>query len=826
MKKIFLCLLLSLFAINKGQACADYGYDSDFYYYNLFIQEIIDDPEYYPFLMTYSSPFYSSKGADGIPKSENIEQWQAYFGISYDDAAFLVFKATLSDVEMLVAGKPATNARLKFADARFAKKYKDALHYLAYAKYMEPYMSVSGYKWVFGSYDDNKMGAASDLDYDEVNSTLIKGWNSTKNKELKLRYGYQLVRFAHYTGRYQAAIDYFDQYVESLNIRPAMYYHALSQKAGANRGLGHKDDANYNFFQVFCHSRNLKESALLSIRFTEDVDFNHFLERAKTASERNDAYMLLGFYSFSDPLSSMQKIVTDSPDAIQTKVLMARAINSIERNSFQQYYYCPKEGLKNVSDRRYPVYTDIHAIKYLKNLMDFSDTMAVRPEVKERNFWYLTSAYLAFLNKDFTKAQACLSEVDATNQKYASQKANLSMLVDICATSLLNSESENRLYAKYKSVFNQNADIDSYWNENFDRASYDTHNFVVDVLANRYFLQGDYAKSFLMNNRITALENNPDLKLLNAIDAFYNKQNKNLMEQFIVKRIYPPKNVGEKGAVIFDPEKFDVPSYIAEMRGNIYLAQGNLDNALLAFRNVKEEYVSYYNSWGGLVPMIAGGFYGVSSAVFGHNRIECFECSREQVMQGDYINDFAYIKETMNKAELVEVLIKLRKDGELSGDKAAKANYLLGNFFYNVTPLGYFRQLLCYDLTNGNGPKFHSSSDDKPNWDNLIYFKNYSTFYSYNYTSPKEYLEKSYLQAADTELKAHIAFALSKSEQADFYTSNNIDSYSWWSRNEYPVLIKDRRYFKELQKYSKTAFYSDVKTNCLYFAYYVNNYVR
>ena len=81
--------------------------------------------------------------------------------------------------------------------------------------------------------------------------------------------------------------------------------------------------------------------------------------------------------------------------------------------------------------------------------------------------------------------------------------------------------------------------------------------------------------------------------------------------------------------------------------------------------------------------------------------------------------------------------------------------------------------------------------------------------------------------AKDNELRARIAFALSKTEQLAFYLKYDIlsDYYYRHSDENSPendgILISNRKYFKELSKYSNTKFYKEVKTNCLYFNYYV-----
>lgn len=832
MKKFLLCVLAGFIGFGQSPACG--GYDPDYEYYNLFIQEVIDDPQYYPFLLTYGVGYYSPYDKEDVGKNENIEEWQDYLGASYEDTYYLVFKASRDDVRSLIAGKSVSDSSLKFVTPAFVTKHKQALLYLAYAKYLEPYMTITQSHSDWGYYYSDPEFTADKLDYEKVINVLEKSWKAETDKELKLRYGYQLVRFAHYNRNYSEAIRYFNTYVEPLNYKKAMYYYALNQKAGAQRGIGEVIDANYNFFKVFTNSKDLKENALSSIKFTENVDYKKFLERAKTANEINDAYLLLGYISFSNPLAALEKIVSTTPDATQAKVLMARAINIIERYYNPTGYYC-WEGtcFDKADDRRYPIVRDKDKGEiqvFFNQSLTLSQKMANQPSTKDKNFWNLTSAYLNFLKKDFVNAKSYLSKVEVTNAKYKKQKDYLSMYIDISEHPQITNDLENQFYSKYKDIFN--TESYSRWayygNGNFNLLQYNTKNFVIDVLANRYFIQKDYGKSFLLNNSILALEENPRLDLLADIENLYNKSNKNDMEKYILQNIYPMLNDTTR----MTAKQFDVQGYIDYMRGNIYLAQGNLEKSLESFKKIKPGFTVYRASWDGSITLEGKsqsggetgykGFDGVSSRVFGYNRIECFECEDSYIMGEDYLSDFPFIKSKMNKRELVEALVQLKKAGEKNNEQGAKANYLIGNFFYNVTSTGFYRHLLRFDQNNSICEKYRINTE-KDIYDN-IYFKYYPTYFANNVSLPQQYLEKSYTQAKDNELRARIAFALSKCEQEANYDANKFDSP--WSFNDKGdgILIKDRKYFAELQKYKETEFYEEVRTNCMYFNYYVNHY--
>jgi len=77
MRKLIFCFCICLLAIEKSLACIDYAEED--YYYNLFVQEIIDEPEYYPFLLTYSSTIVRILEQKGVVGHEAYGRSHRYF---------------------------------------------------------------------------------------------------------------------------------------------------------------------------------------------------------------------------------------------------------------------------------------------------------------------------------------------------------------------------------------------------------------------------------------------------------------------------------------------------------------------------------------------------------------------------------------------------------------------------------------------------------------------------------------------------------------------------------------------------------------------------
>ena len=757
----------------------------------------------------------------------------------------MVFEASKSDIDALIAGKAVAKNQLSFAADSFVKRYMQALKYISYAKYLEPYMSykivvTKDNAWMYDR--DNPPQSVADLNYNKIIDVLEKSWNIETDQELKLRYGYQLVRFAHYYRNFDEAIQFFNKYVETLNYKPAMYFYALDQKAGAERGLGNMTQAAADFFTVFNNTRNIKSNVYSSMRFCvgkvdeygemnyafTDSFFDNLLQQAKTADERNNIYLFLGYQDFNNPLQSLKKIISTSPDAIQARVLMARAINHLERTFLPtDVSGCPDnkgddwglridltDCLPNAADRRLPIIDENNPeYKFLEDALDVSLKQAQNANQSNKDFWNTTTAYLYFLKKEYNSAKEYLAKVNGSDPIFGEQKTRMEMLIDICEQpikqsrwawlpkwikrifgisdniTIITPEFEATLFSKYKNVFDS-LDLPTMQDQSDDSLSGSTQDFIIDILANRYYLQKDLAKSFLLQNNITALESNPNLDLITEIEAFYRKKNKSPMDKYLAEN---------------SPDE----TYLNNLKGTVYLAQGDVDKALSYFKNADDS-------------------SSISNLIFGYNRIESFESPEDEVMQADYLRDFPFIKIYMNKQELTEALLQLQKIAKKDDEQAAEANYLLGNFFYNTTSTGYYRHILRFDEDNEYDEKYRVNN--KPfNLYGNVYLKDYGSAYYFldNMDLPNQYLVRAMTLAKDDELRARIAFAFSKTEQEAYYLDNNMLTIDWYydgdSKND-GVLISNRKYFHELNKYSNTKFYKEVKTNCLYFNYYVTNY--
>ncbi len=890
MKKILISAAFILIYHQNSKACA--WYDPDYEYFNLFTQSIIKDKSYLPFLLTYSNRFYGHEHYE-IP-DENIETWQKFFSnkLNYQEAKNLVYKIPMSELNAFKKGNSSNPILNKLGSYQ---NHQEAIDYLIEAKYLEPFMQINYVESPDSFYyrDNENPKNATQLDYNKTIAALTSLYNATKLPEIKLRYGYQLVRFNHYTRNYPQAIEAFSKYVEPLNLKSSPYFWALDQMAGAQRGLKQGNEANWNFFKVFMNSKSRRESAFTSMKLSDSASFKNILDLTKTNEEKNMAYFLLGYDGFNNPLPMMEKMYEVDPNSEMLKVMAARAINELERSYLPVYYYgndnvtensilktktseneisenqtdgikkesfwdkitnffsnlfsSKKENSSNErsndqSDKdllnnpnRIPFYTEKSlwgSEEKDENYINDFETFIEKTKTKSNDeFWQIADAYVKFLKKDYSESDALLSQIKTQNQEYNEQINRMKMLNEIVSQPRITPEFESKLYKKYSTFFIEQKKPDSISNEDFYYPTPSTSDFLKDVLANRYFLQGEDGKSFLMNNKLSDLQYSPNSKLVKSVEEFYRKPNKNVFEQIIAKNLDDVGNTNAFFNLIYGDREMKLANF--EKAKQYYQKVTN-------FKGIPRSHYVWDDATPNMKPLVYdentyNGFRNISNLIFGHNVWESFQSPKEVSMKAEDLTTFSFIKPKMNKLELADALIQLKKIGSGKDATAAKANQLIGNLMYNTSVLGYFREIFVMDIDNSNGGKFDFWTSEQPY---QYYYKNF-TYQSFvepdNFDLAINYYQKALNLTTVKEQKARILFQLASVEQGKYYQYEyqqpeiSYDDKNWEKKRENRekdlAAIKNqkyRTYFTQLKNnYADTETAKQLMGSCSYFDYFM-----
>ncbi|MDP8051370.1 hypothetical protein QJU23_02885 [Pasteurella atlantica] len=809
MKKTLLSLLLGVALSQQVSACADI--DVDDLYFNLFAQDIITDKAFTPFLYESSPSFYHNEKIT-VP-DENIDDWQAYFDnkLTYEQTKNLVYKATIEDLEDWKSSDSLEKFGIKELDHNFMYDHYTGINYLIEAKYLQPYMHLI-------TRDDwSDVKTVENLNYQKTVADLIKWYKQADDKRIKLRYGYQLVRFHHYNLKFAEAVQAFEEYVEPLNLKTAPYYLALDQYAGALNGLGQKDKANYLFFQVFLHTKKHKDSAFSSMQFSSDNDFNTLLAKAKNDTEKEMVYFLLAYQSFNNQLPMMKKIYALNPNSEVLKVLQARAILQLEWHFLEKY---PSNKANKQKDNRLPLKDDDHNSQFVQQLNELQSlTAQLYQMADDKAFWGISLAYLDFLQQKYQSSSERLNQIKTDNKAYQQQISTLKMLNDIVSQPVINKSFEEHLMNEYADIFE--------WKKN--EYGYvqipSTAEFVMDILANRYFIQGELGKSFLVQNKLSELLSVQDNELTKEVDKFYQKTDKTDFEQQILMR------------------NMDVASPVSLfdfLYGDNAMRNGHFSKALQHYKQVEntDGFVpttyEYYQDGKEMKSTYMDlkkydRFNNISNAIFGQNRVENFNGSVSHTMTLPiFIRYFDFIKDKplMNKVELAEILVKLQEIAKGNDERAGHANQLIGNMIYNTSKLGYFRQLFIANFSNGNYWRYgFYKKQEKPRYYYGRYWNRWEKQIDENaFDKAITYYKKALTLTKDKEQQAIILFQLASAEQGKYYKwegkQKNTDDEALFKRikNE-----KFRTYFNILKKeYADTYTVKQLQSSCSYFKHFMS----
>lgn len=800
MKKLFSIILLFTFVIQYSKACSWYSEDAS--YYNLFDQQLISDKSLVPFYLTYDATFYGDSYYVDYPvkKEEtdyNILEWKNFFDnqLNETNLNYLVYQSSIKDLTTIVSTKTLKNINDTLKHQIYlTDKGIETLNYLLFAKKCEQYATASeestDENWYYGN-------IRKKMTKPQFMSTAKEGnllYAITKNTAIKLRIAYQLVRLSHYGGFNEDAIRYFNTYVEPLKQKTLLYYYALEQKGGALYNQKKYAEAGAAFATVFHNTTDRKIPCYASFRISNQMNFDKSISLCKTANEKAALYVLRGFNKFSNGLSEMKNIYAVAPNSAYLELMACRTIMQLEHNAF----YVPNQ---NSAETSFPL-LDTKGKTFLQKVILFTEIVVKEKKAKRNDFWLAYLAHLYLLNADYKKAQVSADNIKSEDKDLLAQINRTSFCAYIAGLKTIDATAEQKILNRY-----------------LDKKDADNENrFVYDILGHNYLIQGNPAKAFLCHNTFEGLYPSLNISIIDDLINFFEKKNKNNFEQKLISDKIKSK---------------DALAELYDLKGTYYFKNDNLENALIWYKKVNKNLaflklrVYQYDEKGNEIIIekdgAFNGYSNIPASIFSCKVQTFFDDDEKTAFTDKTFNTFDFIKNVLNKQELVEALIQLKKIANGKDELAAKANFILGNFYYNTSLWGYYRNILFYEPANYY----------------LSYLYNYSSttnaaqvFYNYNAGTgivssnnpqkPYAYFLKAEALFADNELRAKAVFQAAKCELDLFFADENNGYYGYDGDYKLLYSTSTRPMFKRLKdNYQQTAYYKEIQTNCNYFKYYL-----
>ena len=394
------------------------------------------------------------------------------------------------------------------------------------------------------------------------------------------------------------------------------------------------------------------------------------------------------------------------------------------------------------------------------------------------------------------------------SNSFPDQKKALSIVYEVFSWDEISSSNEDYICYILKTI-----PVQDDW---YMDSENDLRNFIFDKIAHTYYKNNQIAKAFLVHNNLESVNNINSLKLLNALDYFYFKPNKSDYEKLLIANM---------------DKKHNFIDYINYQKGIYYLYDKKPELALVFF-NKNNDYKAQK-----LIP----------NTIFSNNIKECFSCDVNEIMDDEvYKADvFSFINANFTTKDLATYLVELI---ELTSSeklwKAKLANYLLANYYYNISNTGYYRGLLTDNTNIGNdiyiyinpeyfGPKITGEEiiANKSGY-NLSNISAWGSQYEKHYFNLSGLAMKYYQNvidlSTDKELNARCTYLMAKCELNYFYNNGGDNTYKMilvkGERKNYEIELPKSRSFTLLkEKYSDTEFHNMIIKECSYYRYYSNN---
>ncbi len=492
-------ILVAGYVVVKACAGGDWGdgYDSNF------APEAFVDSAYTPFF--YSGLFYYDINFDDAHltrfNDENTKEWQSYLGNDMDsnDISFLLNKASLSTI---LKSKQETT------------KQKEFVAYLKTAKACESFAATEVSGW-YNPEDVKPKIKPPDVNADRLEIDI----NNSKNKFLKERYWFQLVRYNFF---FEPASCIASFEVNKQNYEHnVMYFRTMAYAAGAYYKQKNYAKANYYYSLVFAGNDALKTVAHWSFHPQNENDWNATLNLCTTNEERITLWQMLGIF-YADEQRSINEIYKLDPANKAIDLLLTRTINKFE--SIDQ-------SNEQTTDR----------------LFVWCKKIADEQKIANPFLWNVTTGYLAYLSGDYNQAKAYYDKANQHLPKteLATQQLRLMrLLTQVNSLSKISTIDETKLLPELKWLFFEKSKVPAL-------RTYLAEDLVKKALANKYKSQRDLVKAecFVTNqdfyasvqnvmNLITFLDKTEVSEYDKLCKEISNKKQSDLWEYLAIKAAY------------------------------------------------------------------------------------------------------------------------------------------------------------------------------------------------------------------------------------------------------------------------------------------------
>ncbi|MBS0026627.1 hypothetical protein ACTJJ0_02255 [Chitinophaga sp. 22321] len=770
-RKLFV-FLISFFAVFFGNIIytLSCGPTPDPYdYYISFFSPFAKGGGYEPFYYTSLTSFYG----DPTPSEEtaNVNDWQKYTGSKVTAKAIreCIYSYKQEQLSVIATGSnilPDSVKQNSFAQFLSKEKNREAARYLLFAKTCEPAV-INADPWSVPERNNALLGNL----YTEGEEL----YNKTKDKDIRERYAFQLVRLQHYSKQYREAVTTFDKFFEERDKQSLVYFKAMALKAGALLRLKDSVQSAYLFSRVFENAPSLRISCFTSLMWTNTTG-DQVYPLCKDNHEKAMVAAIYGFANAEPDVAAIRQVYAFDPASPALNILLGREINKLEDKYFSPYLG-EDQGTGLVSMQDYSAAEKNKLVSRLTELQTVADDLLAKGKLKDMDLWRISSAYISCIRKDYPAAKIRLDEVKTKDPAIKDQWEIVNLLVNINQQKVIDSAFESRLLTSFKwldtkTPAGQGRQYGEYLGMPDEVYSFKKiyRNLLFAVLAPHYHQQGDVIKEALIRGRCDSLHmNDYFVSGETAISQITNGMKSAALIRLNDFLRQPVKSPYELYLAGFFPKGLNMNNVI----GVSYMRVHDFANA---------------RDWFKKPP---AGTPAVSYQVF-----------REQLQ--DFGEDTAelHYNKTITQQQFCERMVQLQ-DKMKTAPVSPKVYYDYASALFSIS---YYGKTWYFVKDYRPSTEWYSTKCDKDPFEKQ-YFGCYAA---------ESYYQKAAQASTDREFRARCAFMAARCSQK--HTAENEDN------NKYVSALIHNRYFPLLSgNFAQTKFYQQVYDQCSYLKDYVKS---
>jgi len=622
-----------------------------------------------------------------------------------------------------------------------------------------------------------------------------------KNSFLKNRYGFQLVRLAHYLQRNKMALNFFERYLSKSGQSNYMYYRALEQRSGAAYNLDRQQEAAEGFIEVYANLPDRHRSCALSLNAIQwhSIDFKNFFKKEDSLFDIKSFYRV--FYTGAPAKKAMMKLTEKTPNSTYLKLLAVRQADQIQEELFPVVYDDFESG------SRYSPEKSEKEIKTMgETLEKIARTQLKNDKVKDIDFWKIMKAVSLFPKKDFVQIKKLMKTI-SEDSKLSAQAQRLRFAAAVSELSEINRKNINSLFLELK----KNPDLFQYEPLVaffFNRVALFYSKTNNQIFANLSYWPLRY-RSPKTDLKWEDIKDKP--QSYGLPDRKYKFLNDTVLKRFKSLLNYTEKTDFEQ--VVLAQLKVSPEDYLHEMRGSYYLGNGDIDKAISNFEKIENPRQFYQEKF--RPQIFSGAIHEYFDTPF-MQQSDSIHLKYESILNKngkaamDLKNTRNVEEYTDNKLALAKTIKRLQDLAGTEPENDGDYYYMLGNVYYNMSRNGWFLNDLFYfsnDRRNnllGYNYGYSDETQKNKGW----HIPELATYFY------KKVLEKS----KDKDVKAKATFMLAKTNFCYDYIRTEVNN-----RYELKLCGPHKSYFEQLnQNYSDTQFQKEVIKECSWYRAFLN----